>query len=54
MFFDATDDKARELVEKYGEDVFGLTKENIAYLQKEILIPEFEKRLPVKIHSLLK
>lgn len=51
FFFDATDEKAKELAEKYGEDIFGLTEDSISILQKEILIPELRKRLAKEIEK---
>lgn len=37
---DADDWKRDELVEKYGEDIFGLTEENKIKVASEILLPE--------------
>lgn len=40
--FSATDSKKDELTKKYGENIFGLTKESISSLNKDIL-PEIQK-----------
>lgn len=39
IFFDSRDDKAEQLVEKYGESIFGLTEQSRQYVIEKILMP---------------
>ena len=41
--FDAEDWKTRDLLRLYGEEIMGLTDENIQRLEEEILLPELMK-----------
>lgn len=45
VFFDATDSKTEDLIEKYGEDILGLTLENVEIVRKDIVLPELIRRL---------
>lgn len=38
--FDAEDWKTRDLIRQYGEEIMGLTDENIKRLENEIILPE--------------
>tara|TARA_R100000541_G_scaffold20190_2_gene30051 strand:+ start:5032 stop:5472 length:441 start_codon:yes stop_codon:yes gene_type:complete len=41
----STDNKTPKLMEKYGDDIFGLTKENQEILNNNIILPELWKFL---------
>ena len=49
IFFGSTDDKTPDLEAKYGKDIFGLTKTNLANISKQTIIPILQK----KVHSLI-
>lgn len=45
IFVFATDEKTNKLVDKYGADIFGLTKEHIKQVSRENILPDFGKAI---------
>lgn len=46
----STDSKTPELVEKYGEDIFGLSEESAQMAKEEVTMPAFRKRAREKLN----
>lgn len=45
VFVFATDEKTNKLIDKYGADIFGLTKEHIKQVSRESILPGFVKSI---------
>jgi len=53
FFIDASDSKTRELIEKYGEDVLGLTPQSLEQVRVGIVAPELIRRLRLHFQRVL-
>lgn len=49
FYITATDSKTQELIDRYGENIFGLTAENRTEFTKEYVVPEVIKDLRKEI-----
>jgi len=54
IFVDADDEKTRELLEKYGEDVLGLTETQITELAEAVIFATFVEMLRTELGNTLK
>jgi len=50
ILFGSKDSKSDFLTKRYGESIFGLTKENISFYSKDILWPRVEDRIRKILH----
>lgn len=50
VFVFATDEKTAKLVNKYGADIFGLTKDNLKQVSRQDILPDFGKAIREAIH----
>lgn len=45
IFIFATDEKTNKLVDKYGANIFGLTKEHLSEISRQDILPDFGKAI---------
>lgn len=45
VIFGSTDDKTEDLKNKYGENIFGTTKNNTSRIAKEVVLPEVHAKI---------
>jgi hypothetical protein len=50
IFFGSKDEKTPDLESKYGKDIFGLTKTNLANITSQTILPILQKRVYSLIH----
>lgn len=50
IIFGSSDKKTKILTNKYGEAIFGLTKQNLGLFNKDILLPRVQDRIRKILH----